>query len=897
MASIFTYDPDPPRVSSPWLGPEDSQKRSTSDSGQTSSSGVLEDYGVTRLEAEPQEGPTEYKLHLLLRPRRPYSSSSTGSIIAGSQQNRQQSANQISPASVTPILAPSNTARQKRLEQLTTQLLWRLQQTCPFHTSAPNDLVLPQLPEATETLTTPSRPGKLIAGLEGSRGALYEIGVSDDGTLVGLTEDEMDESLTNLKAMAASLGCSVQVLRKVVVGHCTWQEKADAPSSAFFDSRNPDLRLNQPREGRNSLRHKAQLWVAEAFITPELGSRRISSTDISKHGSGTISTEHHQAEIDSTSFSTSHDHVEQLRVTLTGPTTSGKSSLLGVLSMATLDNGRGMSRLSLLKHRHEIETGVTSSVAQELIGYRASEVVNYASDDINSWSDIQDAADHRVVFVSDSAGHPRYRRTTVRGLVGCAPHWVLLCIAADDGDNISNTSGGTCSAEDVLAAVGFGVDLVKAHLDLCLKLERPLAIVITKLDLASKSTLRQNLSKILSAIKEVGRTPTIIPPPEQAQVITAPDLQHMFAHDIASLKASFSGGCDGLTSIVPIVMTSAVKGTGIRQLHAMLKSLPVPPRPTAHDLTGLALNPEQPSSLFHIEDIFGVPASYDSPTGGQRTKDAGSVVAGHVRFGYLSIGAIVVVGPFPSETDESESPSNRSDPRSSPTSFGTIGPHSSATDLARMTSRSIVSASVTKGEWYNAQIVSIRNLRRPVQMLEAGQVGTIGLIFDVPTSREHRQMPRIRKGMVVAMPSRHMLQTKHTLQAASGFTASFEDSDINSVTSGSLVVVYIASIRAPARIVSLSPHDAAEGNTTSRGFEDVLDVFGPLEQEEPLIFGVDGVTDVTFELLTNREWIELGSQVLCMPGGGHGLYHGSGRGEKGIAGLEGFVGRILEVVE
>lgn len=73
------------------------------------------------------------------------------------------------------------------------------------------------------------------------------------------------------------------------------------------------------------------------------------------------------------------------------------------------------------------------------------------------------------------------------------------------------------------------------------------------------------------------------------------------------------------------------------------------------------------------------------------------------------------------------------------------------------------------------------------------------------------------------------------------------------------------------------------------------------EQEEKdsrgVIFGTDGVTDVTFELISNREWIELGSQVLVMPGGGHGLYIGSERGEKGVAGLEGFVGRVIEVVD
>ena len=84
-----------------------------------------------------------------------------------------------------------------------------------------------------------------------------------------------------------------------------------------------------------------------------------------------------------------------------------------------------------------------------------------------------------------------------------------------------------------------------------------------------------------------------------------------------------------------------------------------------------------------------------------------------------------------------------------------------------------------------------------------------------------------------------------------------------------------------------------------------LDVFGLDDNEpedgetgdEPLIFGKDGITDVKFELLTSREWIELGETILVMPGGGQGLYYGSERGEKGVAGLEGFVGRVTEVVD
>jgi hypothetical protein len=470
--------------------------------------------------------------------------------------------------------------------------------------------------------------------------------------------------------------------------------------------------------------------------------------------------------------------------------------------------------------------------------------------------------------------------------------------------------GGTASAQDILGATGTGIDLTNAHLDLCLKLESPLMIVITKLDLASKSSLRQTVAKILSSVKATGRTPFLLPP-DQSKGIQESDLSTIPVNDNDIVHGLLTKIHDagGLISIVPIILTSAAKGMGIRLMHALLQNLPIAPAPTPYDFTGPALNPEQPACLFHIEDVFGMPASHEPIASLEgRQVDSGQVVAGYLRFGKLSVGDIVVMGPFPADDAETESPQNKSGLRASPSSFGAALSHPSASELVRLTSRNNVSASVTKGEWQMAHIISIRNLRLPVHTLEAGQVGTIGIIFDVPEEevsngpfeRPAPTAPRIRKGMVLAVPSRHMMETGHTLQAASGCTASFEDSDINSVTPGSLVVLYIASIRASARVLRLGPNAASQDPCLSGNEE--IDVFGldeTLEQEQreevPHVFGSDGVTDVTFELLTTREWIELGSQVLVMPGGGYGLYTGSERGEKGVAGLEGFVGKVIEV--
>jgi GTPase len=926
MASIFTYDPDPPRVSSPWLSSEDAIVPSPSPSGskgrwkvnggrssvETPPPELLTDYNVTKLEPEPQTTSTEYKLHLLLRPRRTYSSSSTGTHIAGSQQFKQPSNHQSNPQASAPVPAPSNQSRQNRLHQLTTQLLWRLQQSSPYHASSTSDLVLPQLPDASPNLDAPVRPGKLLPGLAESRGALYEIGVSDDGTFVGLTEDEMEESLTTLRAMAASLGCNVEVARLVLVGDCEWQEKEEANGTIEKVDGHPQI----------VLRRQAQLWVAEALVTPHLNSANGAIADASVKeppppaGLLPITSLRQSDPVRLTRSST-----EQLRVTLTGPTTSGKSSLLGTLSTATLDNGRGKSRLSLLKHRHELESGLTSSVAQELIGYTSSSepgtaahVINYAAGNVTSWTDIHASSQGgRLVFVSDSAGHPRYRRTTVRGLVGWAPHWTVLCIAADDSENAPSGAGGTSSAREILGVAGAGVDLAKAHLELCLKLDKPLAIIITKLDLASKLSLRQTLGKILTAVKGASRIPSMLPP-DQTKNILISDLETIpDADKTIVMKTIETIRSSDPKAVVPIMMTSAAKGTGIRTLHALLHNLPIPPTPTSSDYVGAALNPEQPSCLFHIEDVFGMPAAYSTATQGT---DSGIVVGGHLRFGTISLGDDIVVGPFPADMNEysgidrseTRTPPAKNGIRSSPGSdYGSFArSHPSVSELARIVSRNTVSASVMVGEWHNAHVVSIRNLRLPVRKLEAGQVGTVGIVFGLqkedsngPFEKQPPQLPRIRKGMVLAIPSLHMIQTEHSLQAASGFTASFEDGDIRSVTPGSLVVIYIASIRASARVVRLMPHiplnDAGSEETDDLfGLEDTMD--NELANDSP-VFGTDGVTDVTLELMNSREWIELGSQVLIMPGGGHGLYSGTERGEKGVAGLEGFVGKVIEVVD
>lgn len=89
---------------------------------------------------------------------------------------------------------------------------------------------------------------------------------------------------------------------------------------------------------------------------------------------------------------TADDDFIEVRVAVVGNVDAGKSTLLGVLTHDELDNGRGHARLKLFRcvcystvlvkelshrHKHEIESGRTSSVGNDILGFDvAGKVVN-----------------------------------------------------------------------------------------------------------------------------------------------------------------------------------------------------------------------------------------------------------------------------------------------------------------------------------------------------------------------------------------------------------------------------------------------------------------------------------------------------------------------------------------
>jgi GTPase len=124
------------------------------------------------------------------------------------------------------------------------------------------------------------------------------------------------------------------------------------------------------------------------------------------------------------------DDAIETRIAVVGNVDAGKSTLLGVLVKGGLDDGRGKARVNLFRHKHEVESGRTSSVGMEIMGFdtKGEVVVSGVPGRKLSWEEIGKRS-AKVISFTDLAGHERYLRTTVFGLLSSEPNYCLLMVS------------------------------------------------------------------------------------------------------------------------------------------------------------------------------------------------------------------------------------------------------------------------------------------------------------------------------------------------------------------------------------------------------------------------------------------------------------------------------------
>jgi len=345
---------------------------------------------------------------------------------------------------------------------------------------------------------------------EGQGEAIYEIGVEDDGTCSGLSEQDLEASLETLRGMAEELKAHVTMLRNI-----------------------------QGKKGR----------IAEVLVrqVPEDG-----------------------------------DFVD-VRVAVVGNVDSGKSTIVGVLTTGRLDNGRGLARSTVFRHRHELESGRTSSISQQIMGLDLDgNLVNEGCVREMTWSEIVERSSKVFTFI-DLAGHERYIKTTVYGMTGCVPDYAMIVVGANMG---------------VLR-------MTREHLGLALALKYPLIFVVTKVDMCPENILKQTVEDISKIMRSPGirKMPYII----------------KNESDVVSCAKSLAND----TRVAPIFLTSSVTGKDLPLLRLLLNLLP--PR-KAFDTDPAA------GGCLHIDDTFQVAG-------------VGTVVAGTLLRGSMTLKSHVMLGP------------------------------------------------------------------------------------------------------------------------------------------------------------------------------------------------------------------------------------------------------------
>ena len=203
------------------------------------------------------------------------------------------------------------------------------------------------------------------------------------------------------------------------------------------------------------------------------------------------------------------DPPPEIRIGVGGNVDAGKSSFIGVITKDILDNGRGLARSFVLRHKHELESGRTSSSSQQYI-----------------------RSPNKIIEFNDLAGHEKYYKCTAKQLATNVLDYVAIVINSGSGIQM----------------------MTREHISLAYSLRIPMFIIYTKIDTAPNNIYEINLEYIKTFYKNKMNL--------NIEVIN-PDVS------ITTLSTKFGKSND----IVPLFPISNVAGTGISQVKEFLVSL------------------------------------------------------------------------------------------------------------------------------------------------------------------------------------------------------------------------------------------------------------------------------------------------------------------------------------
>lgn len=182
--------------------------------------------------------------------------------------------------------------------------------------------------------------------------------------------------------------------------------------------------------------------------------------------------------------------MEEIRICVMGNVDSAKSTLISTLTNKILDDGRGLARRRVFKHKHEIDSGRTSDISFRYIKVNPKKYITFI----------------------DLAGHEKYFKTTIHGINGGLADFAILLIGANMGV----------------------LKMTKEHLGIIKALQIPFCVVLSKIDICPVPVLERTTNEITRIIKRnfhkdlVLQTELESPNLEEIQPITQDKNIHLY---------------------------------------------------------------------------------------------------------------------------------------------------------------------------------------------------------------------------------------------------------------------------------------------------------------------------------------------------------------------------------
>lgn len=223
---------------------------------------------------------------------------------------------------------------------------------------------------------------------QGNDEAIYEIGVTDAGVPIGISEIRFNKTLSLLNKMACEVNASTQLIHKTIS-----PVKLDEANVKYYKRANKIVDDTELKETR---------YVGQILI------RR----NVNKDG-----------------------ECVEVRYVVAGHVDAGKSTTIAVLTKGIKDDGNGKARVAVATHMHEIVLGRTSAISQEILGFTSDgKNVNKLLKKFKqpTWAEISRESSKICKFF-DTAGHEKHFNLTITGICGIMPDYAIVVIAANMG--------------------------------------------------------------------------------------------------------------------------------------------------------------------------------------------------------------------------------------------------------------------------------------------------------------------------------------------------------------------------------------------------------------------------------------------------------------------------------